>query len=145
LPKKLLVQGGIYNSFEMDRDLGSTDFTILTGVSWLMSRKAWDGKVYAQDQAVDRQTALKILSQWGSYYLFKENTLGSLEPGKAADFVVLDRDYLTVPEDDIAKLHVLMTVVGGKTIHLVPSLAKEIGAQPTGAQVTLPGGPAASW
>jgi predicted amidohydrolase YtcJ len=145
VPKKRLVQGGIYNSFEMDRDLGSTNFTILTGVSWLMSRKAWDGKVYAQDQAVDRQTALKILSQFGSYYLFKENTLGSLEPGKAADYVVLDRDYLTVPEDDIAKLHVLMTVVGGKTIHLVPSLAKEIGAQPTGAQVTLPDGPAASW
>ena len=58
--------------------------------------------------------------------------------------MVLDRDYLTVPVDDIPKLRVLLTMVGGKIVHLVPSMAREIGRQPTGAQVEL-GGAAAQW
>ena len=116
----------------------------MTPISWMITRRAWDGKVYSPDQRVDRETALKIATIWGAYYLIRENVLGSIEPGKWADFAVLDRDYLTVPEDDIAKLRVLMTVSGGKVIHLVPSLAKELGMSPAGAQVTL-GGAAAQW
>lgn len=144
VPKKRLSENGIYNTLEMDRALGSTDLTIFSGISWMINRKAWDGKVYAADQRVDRETALKIATIWGAYYVFREKILGSLEPGKAADFLVLDRDYLTVPEDDIANLRVMMTVVGGKVVHLVPSLAKEFDMQAAGSQVTL-GGPAAQW
>jgi predicted amidohydrolase YtcJ len=109
----------------------------------LLTRRAWDGKVYASDQAVDRQTMLKIATIWGAHYLLRENVIGSLEPGKWADFAVLDRDYLTVPLEDIANTRVLMTVVGGKVIHLAPSVARENGMQPAGAMVTL--GPAAQW
>ena len=142
VPNKRLVDAKVYNSFEMDRSLGSTKLTIFHGLSWMTSRKAWDGKVYATDQRVDRQTALKISSVWGSYYLLRENKIGSLKPGKLADFVVLDKDYLTVPEAEFENLRALMTVVGGKVIHLVPSLAREIGMQPAGAQVTLGAAPA---
>ena len=144
VPKKRLVEGQIYNSLELDHAIGSTDLTIMTPISWMITRRAWDGKVYSPDQRVDRETALKIATIWGAYYLIRENVLGSIEPGKWADFAVLDRDYLTVPEDDISKLRVLMTVSGGKVVHLVPSLAKEIGMSPAGAQVTL-GGAAAQW
>ena len=70
--------------------------------------------------------------------------MGSLETGKLADLIVLDRDYLTIPVDDILKIRVLMTMLGGKVVHLVPSLAREAGMQPTGSQVLL-GGPAAQW
>jgi predicted amidohydrolase YtcJ len=144
VPKKRLVEGQIYNSLELDHALGSSDLTIMSPIYWMITRKAWDGKVYSPDQAVDRETALKISTIWGAYYLIRENVLGSLEPGKWADFAVLDRDYLTVPVDDIPKIRVLMTVVGGKVVHLVPSMARETGMQPAGAQVTL-GGPAAQW
>ncbi|OFV93168.1 MAG: hypothetical protein A3F68_05440 [Acidobacteria bacterium RIFCSPLOWO2_12_FULL_54_10] len=137
VPNKRLVQGQVNNSFEMDRTLGSTKLTIFHGISWMINRKAWDGKVYAQDQRVDRQTALKIATTWGANYLLRENVIGSLEPGKWADFAVLDRDYLTIPESDIENLRVLMTMAGGKVVHLVPSMAREIGMQPAGAQVTL--------
>jgi len=144
VPKKRLVEGGIYNGVEVDRALPTTDLTIFSaGIAPLITRRGWDGKVYASDQAVDRQTALKIATVWGAYYVLREKALGSLEPGKWADFLVLDRDYLTIPEEDIGKIRVLMTVVGGKVVHLVPSLAREIGRKPTGAQVEL--GPAAQW
>ncbi|MBI2821691.1 MAG: amidohydrolase family protein [Acidobacteria bacterium] len=144
VPRKRLVDSGIYNTLELDHALGSTDLTIFDGLYWTITRKGWDGKVYAPGQAVDRQIALKIATIWGAYYVERENVLGSLEPGKWADFMVLDKDYLTVPVEDIPRLRVLMTVVGGKTIHLVPSLAREIGLSPAGAQVTL-GGAAAQW
>ena len=145
VPKKRLVEGGIYTTLEIDRGLPITDMTIFSaGITPIIDRKGWDGKVYGSDQAVDRQTALKIATIWGAYYVMRENVLGSLEPGKWADFVVLDRDYLTIPEQDIANIRVLMTAVGGKVVHLVPSLGREIGMSPAGAQVTL-GGPAAQW
>jgi len=146
VPHKREEEAGINSSFEIDRPIQTTDdVTIFSaGVAPMIIRRAWNGKIYAQDQQVDRATALKIATYRGAYYLMKENVLGSLEPGKWADFLVLDKDYLAVPEEEIGKLHVLMTVVGGKTIHLVPSLAKEIGMQPTGPQVEL-GGSAAQW
>ena len=137
VPKKNLVQGQIFNQFEMDRAIGTTKFTIFHGLSWMVNRRGWDGKKYSQDQNVDRQTALKISTIWGAHYLLRENVLGSLKPGKWADFAVLDRDYLTSSETDFENTRVLMTMVGGKVVHLVPSLAREIGMQPTGAQVTL--------
>ncbi len=144
VPKKRLVEGGIYNSMETDRALPSTELTIFSaGIAPVVTRKGWDGKVYASDQQVDRQTALKIATTWGSFYLMREKSLGSLEPGKWADFSVLDRDYLTVPEGDIGKLRVLMTVVGGRAVHITPSLAKETGLKPAGAQVDM--GAAAQW
>ena len=144
VPKKRLVEGQVYNSLELDHAIGSTDLTIMTPIMWMITRRAWDGKVYSPEQRVDRETALKIATIWGAYYLVREKTIGSLEPGKWADFAVLDRDYLTVPEDDIGGLRVLMTVSGGKVVHLVPSLARELSLPPTGAQVKL-GGAAAKW
>ena len=89
-------------------------------------------------------TGLVSATLWGGYGMKHEKEFGSLESGKWADLVILDRDYLTIPVDDIPKIRVLMTMVGGKIVHLVPSLAKEIGMQPTGAQVEL-GGLAAQW
>lgn len=145
VPRKRVFQAGINNSFEIDRALGTTDFTIFSaGIAPMIDRKGWDGKVYGANQATDRETALKIATYGGAYYLMRENVLGSLEPGKWADFVVLDRDYLTVPVDDIKNIRVFMTVVGGKVIHLVPSLARDWGMPPAGSQITL-GGPAAQW
>ena len=87
---------------------------------------------------------LKAATLFGAYYAMREDQLGSLEPGKFADLIVLDRDYLTIPVDDIQHIRVLMTMVAGKVVHLVPSLASEWRMQPTGAQVQL-GGPAAQW
>jgi predicted amidohydrolase YtcJ len=143
VPKKSLIEAQIPSGFEVDRALSTTNLTIFWTLARVINRKAWDGKVYGQNQKISRELALKTATTWGAYYILKENELGSLEPGKWADFIVLDRDYLTIPENDIENIRVLMTVVGGKAVHLVPSVAREIGMQPTGAQALL--GPAAQW
>ena len=142
VPRKALFDGGVMNSMELDRAISSTNLTLFDIVYTGITRKDWDGTVLAPQQAIDRQSMLKSATLFGAYGVKKENITGSLERNKLADLVVLDRDYLTIPVDDIPKIRVLMTMVGGKIVHLVPSLARETGMQPTGAQVELGGNPA---
>lgn len=144
VPLKRLTDAGINTSLEMDRVLATTNFTYFSGFGFALDRKGWDGRIYGADQKIDRESLLKTATIRGAYYTLRENVLGSLKPGKWADFTVLDRDYLTVPVEDIANTRVLMTVVGGKVVHLVPSVARELGMQPTGSQVTL-GAAASKW
>ena len=89
-------------------------------------------------EAVDRVTLMKMATTFGSYYLMKENELGSLEPGKFADFVVLTGDYFTVPQEEIPRAsRALMTVVGGKTVVLREDLAQELGIPAVGPQINF--------
>ena len=130
MPRKSTTEAGVMSTFEIDRPLPHLVFLFIhKGITRYNDR---DKKVYGPGEKTDRIIQLKALTTWGSYYVLKENLLGSLEPGKWADFIVLDRDYLTIPEDQIPNIQVLMTVVGGKTIHLMPSLARETGMQAVG-------------
>jgi urease alpha subunit len=90
--------------------------------------------VWVPDERIDRVHALKMWTRWAANYVRKPEKLGSLEVGKLADLVVLDRDYFTIPEDEILKVRPLMTVVGGRTVALNASLAKEFGIEPVGYQ-----------
>ncbi|MCH8137124.1 MAG: amidohydrolase family protein, partial [Proteobacteria bacterium] len=60
--------------------------------------------------------ALVAHTRSNAYLLFKENDIGTLEVGKLADLVVLDRDYMSVPVDDIFNIQPLMTMVGGRVV-----------------------------
>ena len=136
-PRKNLQDAGVMGSVEMDRPMGYTNMTYFTSLYTGITRKDRNGKVWAPRQAVSRQIMLKSATTWGAHYAKRENVLGSLKPGFWADFVILDRDYLTIPEEEILKIRVAMTMVGGKVRHMVPSFARETGMQPTGAQVEL--------
>ncbi len=144
VPRKSLYEAGIMNSVEIDRPIGYTDLTYFQVLYAGITRKDMFGTTTAPQMALDRRAMLKSATLFGAYSVLHEDVLGSLEPGKWADLIVIDRDYLTVPVDEITKLRVLMTLVGGEVVHLVPSLAREMGMQPTGAQVEL-GGAAAQW
>lgn len=82
------------------------------------------GKIYPDHKAIQgtisREAALIAHTRANAYLLFKEKDLGSLEPGKLADFLVLDQDYLTIPADEIRNLKPVMTVVGGKLVYSRP-------------------------
>jgi len=68
-------------------------------------------------QTITREDALIAHTRNNAFIIFQEANLGSLAPGKYADLLVLDRDYLTVPEDDIKDIKPLMTMVGGKVVY----------------------------
>ncbi len=66
--------------------------------------------------AMTREEALKSLTIWGARAAFEEDLKGSLTPGKLADLVILNRDLMTVPENELFNLKVLATIVGGKIV-----------------------------
>jgi predicted amidohydrolase YtcJ len=68
-------------------------------------------------QTISREEALIAHTRSNTYFLFQEGNLGSLAPGKYADLLVLDRDYLTVPADEIKDIKPLITMVGGKVVY----------------------------
>ena len=72
--------------------------------------------VYAAEQRITRQEALRLFTINNAYLTFEENVKGSLEPGKLADLVVLSDDIMTCPVDKILDLTVLMTMVNGKIV-----------------------------
>jgi len=68
-------------------------------------------------QKTTRQEALLSMTLWPAFAAFMEDVSGSLTAGKYADFVVLDQDIMTVPEDRILETRVLRTVLGGKAVY----------------------------
>ena len=67
-------------------------------------------------QSITREEALIAHTRNNAFILFQEANLGSLQPGKYADLLVLDRDYLRVPAEHIKDLKPVMTMVGGKIV-----------------------------
>ena len=58
-----------------------------------------------------------MATTWASDYMFAENTLGTLEPDKFADFAILDRDFFTIPVSEIPDVQVVTTGLGGKIVY----------------------------
>jgi predicted amidohydrolase YtcJ len=79
-----------------------------------VSRKLKDGSVFYPDQRMNRMEALRSYTINTARAAFEENTKGTLKVGKYADIVVLSKDILTAPEDQIPTAQVMYTVVGGK-------------------------------
>jgi len=75
-----------------------------------------DGGWYA-DQALSRAEALHSFTLAAAFAANQESRLGSLEPGKWADFIVIDRDYFEIESSEIANIQVLQTWVGGKLVY----------------------------
>jgi predicted amidohydrolase YtcJ len=68
-------------------------------------------------QTISREDALIAHTRKNAYFVFQENNLGSIQAGKLADLLVLDRDYLTVPADQIKDIKPVMTMVGGRIVY----------------------------
>jgi predicted amidohydrolase YtcJ len=69
------------------------------------------------DPGLSPAVALRAITINSSYELHQDDVTGSLEAGKFADMIVLDRNPITIPNDDIANVKVLMTIVGGKVVY----------------------------
>ena len=74
------------------------------------------GEGWHPEQALSREGALAIFTSAAAYAAFMEDELGTIEPGKIADFSVFDRDLMSVPEAEILEANAVMTVVGGEIV-----------------------------
>ena len=69
------------------------------------------------EQCITREEAIRLYTINGAYHTFEEAIKGSIEPGKLADMIIVDRDILTCPLDNIKETKVLRTILGGKTVY----------------------------
>ncbi|MBI4419926.1 MAG: amidohydrolase [Gemmatimonadetes bacterium] len=81
----------------------------------------WPAGGWHPEQKTTRDEALLSMTLWPAYSAFMENEIGSLTPGKYADFVVLDQDIMTIAAEQILKTTVEMTVLGGKVVYRKPA------------------------
>jgi len=79
-----------------------------------VSRKSKDGTVFVPEQRVSREEALRACTLGNAYAAFEEKEKGSLSVGKLADIVVLSKNILAIPEDDIPSARVDLTILGGQ-------------------------------
>ncbi len=83
----------------------------------LTRQPRWMDKPLHPEQIISREQAIRLYTINNAYLTFEEKEKGSLEPGKLADFIVLDRDILSCPVDEIKTTNVLQTWLGGKLIY----------------------------
>jgi len=134
-PIKSLVDAGVHPPFNTDEHLTNL------GPEWksMESPEAWQGSIWAimefyltrympsngliydKAEALDKQSMIKAATIWSAELLMKDKDIGTLETGKLGDFIVLDKDYFTIPADQVHTVKTLLTVVGGKTMFQSPN------------------------
>jgi predicted amidohydrolase YtcJ len=87
-------------------------------LQWLVTGKSIKGAIVrTKEHSPSREQALRMHTSGSAWFSGDEDKRGTLEAGKWADLLVLDADYLKVPEDRIATIKPLLTLVGGKVSH----------------------------
>lgn len=124
-PAGLLHEAGARVAFGSDWPVDALDewFALKVGVTRSNrpdADPAYKGRL-GEDPGLSVETVLRAATINSAYSLHQDAVTGSLEPGKFADLIVLDRNPLTIPPEDIANVKVLRTVVGGKTVYTAPT------------------------
>jgi len=83
---------------------------------WAVTGKALNGEVI-QHQTLTREEALIATTRANALLMFQEQNIGAIKPGLLADMLVLDRDYFTVPADEIKDIRPVATIVGGRVVY----------------------------
>ncbi|MBR3849503.1 MAG: amidohydrolase family protein, partial [Oscillospiraceae bacterium] len=94
---------------------------MLHSVWCAVNRISRRGNIIGADQKIPVYDALRAVTAEGAYQYFEEDEKGTIEIGKRADFVILDKSPLDVPELEIRDLAVLETIKDGVTVYRNPS------------------------
>jgi predicted amidohydrolase YtcJ len=89
-----------------------------------LTRRSIDGKIpigVPEEAIPDRMTMLLMMTRWAAFPMERDHLLGSIEPGKFADLVMLDRDVMKVPLEELKDIIPIMTMVQGKIVFEDPS------------------------
>jgi predicted amidohydrolase YtcJ len=110
----ITVVGGSDHMTGFDKNRATNPYNPFHGMWIAVTRKMSDGRVLYPEERLTREEALRMYTIAPAFLNLDDSKKGSLEAGKYADFVVIDRDYLTCPEDEIRSIEPVMTVIGGK-------------------------------
>jgi predicted amidohydrolase YtcJ len=113
----VVIAGSDYGGPNPDTKTSNNPFVPLY---YYVSRKTRESRVLGPQEKISREEALRIATNNNAFATWEENVKGSIEPGKLADFLVLSGDFMTIPEDEIIKLHPLATYVGGRKVYTAP-------------------------
>ncbi|HEV3204327.1 MAG TPA: amidohydrolase [Gemmataceae bacterium] len=115
---KVLAGGGSDHMQKIGSFRSVNPYNPFLGMQTTITRKARGyEKQLHPEEALTREQAIQFYTINNAHLMFREKDLGSLEPGKLADLVVVDRDLLTCPEETIKDTQVERTYVGGKVVY----------------------------
>jgi len=114
-PHKTMSEMGIIAGGNSDCPV--TFYSPFVQIYEAVTRKTSSGKVVSPEEKITPMEAIRVYTWNGAYLGKDEKRLGSLESGKLADLIVLDRDILTVQHDEIKDIEVLTTIVDGKIVY----------------------------
>lgn len=124
MPYMDILQSGVYaaagsdHMVKLDANTSVNPYNPFIGLYNMVSRRGRDGNVHGAHQTIDRANALLYYTRHGARVCFDEELIGSLEVGKRADFVVLDRDYFSCNESEIKDILPVMTVFDGRVVYI---------------------------
>jgi predicted amidohydrolase YtcJ len=110
----------VISEFGIQGELRDSPFE--DGVMWLTRKINGETWGVPEEAVPDRMTLLLMMTRWGAYPLWRENTIGSIEAGKLADIVILNGDYMAGPQEELDKLTSIMTLIGGEVAYEAPEL-----------------------
>lgn len=109
-------------------------------LSATVNRTSRSGVVIGPEQRVSVYDALRAITIWAAYQGFQENTKGSIEVGKLADFVILDKNPLKIPSEHLREIKVMETIKGGKTVYQAKHVGELKGTAMYRERMALPEG-----
>jgi predicted amidohydrolase YtcJ len=115
-PAKSYIENGIIEA--AGSDVPVTPLSPWWGI-WaaVVRRDLQSGQILAPEERISVEQALTLYTRNGAYAGFEEDRKGALEPGKLADFIVVDRDVLAIPADELKDVKVLQTFVSGRSVY----------------------------
>ncbi len=138
-PEELAQTPPVRKMLEMGIPVGGgTDSTRVSSYNpwlslyWLVTGKSLGQiQMYGDDNLLDREEALRVWTKGSAWFTGEEKEKGSIEAGQYSDFAILDRDYLSIPDEEIRDIQATLTAVDGRVVHgsgKFASLAPELPA-----------------
>jgi len=112
--QKLMATGAVITN---GTDVPVEDIDPIASFYATVTRRMNDGELFFPDQRMSREDALRSYTINNAYAAFEEDLKGSISPGKLADIVVLSKDIMTVPDDEIPNAEVVYTILGGRVAY----------------------------
>ncbi|MDQ3009506.1 MAG: amidohydrolase [Acidobacteriota bacterium] len=113
----VIVAGGSDHMIRFDPRRSVNPYHPFFGMWMTITRQTVDGTIINPEQRITREQSLRMWTTNGAYLSFEEKLKGSIEPGKLADLVVITKDLLSCPVDEIKQIEALLTVVNGKEVY----------------------------